>query len=209
MNVLNIILIALLSCSVSSLQAKEMDISNYNSTGGIWLKKPKFSIKNEELKGYDREAEINFNFDANGQITSTEIIKSTGLIELDNKLIAVVKTGKFKPLKENGVNIPSQLPYRFRFEVSRDAKFATEPSIVVKKSDLDGKDRSLNIYLEADDSGKPTKAKITKSSGLTKLNNYVLKEYLEKARFQPLSVNGKPYPIKMTKEFNFSLNFAE
>lgn len=77
----------------------------------------------------------------------------------------------------------------------------------MKKSDLQGRDRTVIVYAEADDNGEVTKAVIKFSSGLKELDNYVLSEYRRQAKFKPLTINGKPYPITKTEQFG--LNFKD
>lgn len=116
-----------------------------------------------------------------------------------------MKRSKLKVWNEWDIktNHPSRLKLPFEFSVSRVPKYEFFPNIVPKKPDLKGESRSLSIYVEADNSGKISKAKVTKSSGLNKLDNYILKEFKDKARFKPLNINGKPYQLKRLKIFTF------
>lgn len=176
-----------------------------------WVIPPKIIIKNEILKGYDRDLLIYLETNEYGRVHKAEVIKSSGVDELDRLALRAVKGSKLKVWNEWDVNTnyPLRTKLPFEFSVSRIPKYAFFPNIVPKKSELEGESRSLSIYVEADDSGKITKAKITKSSGLNKLDNYVLKEFKDKARFKPLNINGKPYPIKMTEDFHLPLGSAE
>lgn len=210
MEILNIILIAFTFCLGSNVQAQEGQKITNDTTLARWMRAPKVSFKNELLEGYDRNVVISFKTDASGRVEHVEVFKSSGLEELDHKVLRAVQMSKLRVWNEGEekTNYPARAKQPFQFNVSREAKFNYEPRIAVKKSDLEGENRSITIYSEADDHGKLTKAEITKSSGLTKLDNYVLNEFREKASFQPLNINGKPYPIKNKKEFYFSLDSA-
>ncbi|UGQ24623.1 energy transducer TonB [Acinetobacter calcoaceticus] len=54
--------------------------------------------------------------------------------------------------------------------------------------------------------GTLTRAEIQKSSGLIKLDNFVLNEFRKRAKGFPVNVNGKPYPIRKTLTYNFPLS---
>lgn len=203
----------LISIFCTGSNAKVQEVHRSDETGMLmkWIIPPRIIFKDEILKGHDRDILIYFETDERGWVKNAEVSKSSGLDDLDNLVVRAMKKSKIKVWNEwdRTTNYPARAKQPFHFEVSRDPKFAFEPRIVLKKSDLEGENRSLGIYLEADNNGKITKAEIIKSSGLTKLDNYVLKEFQEKASFQPLNINGKPYPIKKTKDFYFSLNSAQ
>ncbi|MEJ5139436.1 MULTISPECIES: TonB family protein [Acinetobacter] len=207
MKILNIVLIALTFYLGSNVQAQEGQKITNNTMLVKWMRAPKVSFKNELLEGYDRNVVISFKTDASGKVEHAEVFKSSGLEELDHKVLRAVQISKLRVWneREEKTNYPARAKQPFQFNVSREVRYKSEPMIFVKKSDLKGEDRSITIYAEADDNGKLTKAEITESSGLTKLDNYVLNEFREKASFLPLSINGKPYPLRKTKKFTFSL----
>lgn len=207
MKILNIVLIALTFYLGSNVQAQEGQKITNNTMLVKWMRAPKVSFKNELLEGYDRNVVISFKTDASGKVEHAEVFKSSGLEELDHKVLRAVQISKLRVWNEGEekTNYPARAKQPSQFNVSREVRYKSEPMIFVKKSDLKGEDRSITIYAEADDNGKLTKAEITESSGLTKLDNYVLNEFREKASFLPLSINGKPYPLRKTKKFTFSL----
>ena len=59
-----------------------------------WVKKPIFRINNDVLKGYDRHLVVRIETDVNGFVKVAEINKSSGLQDLDNKIIEVFKIGR-------------------------------------------------------------------------------------------------------------------
>ncbi|WP_151959331.1 energy transducer TonB family protein [Acinetobacter bereziniae] len=198
-------------CFGAESQVREVQKSTDDKMLAKWARPPRIFFKDEILKGYDRDVVILFETEVTGWVKHAEVIKSSGLDDVDNLVLQAVQKAKFRAWNAWDVktNYPARAKQPFHFAVSRDPKFENEPRIVLKKSDLEGENRSLSIYLEADNSGKITKAEIAKSSGSTKLDNYILKEFKDKASFKPLNINGKPYPIKKTKELYFSLNSAE
>lgn len=66
----------------------------------------------------------------------------------------------------------------------------------------------MSIYSEADDNGNIKLAKIRRSTGLKELDNFVLDEFLKKAKFFPLIINGKPYPISDTTNLTLTKFFT-
>ncbi|KQX00128.1 hypothetical protein ASC84_19050 [Acinetobacter sp. Root1280] len=198
-------------CFGADSQVREVQRDSASGMLMKWIIPPKTIIKNEILKGYDRDILIYLETDESGWVQKAEVSKSSGLDDLDNLVLRAVKRSKLKVWNEWDIktNHPSRLKLPFEFSVSRVPKYEFFPNIVPKKSDLKGESRSLSIYVEADNSGKISKTKVTKSSGINKLDNYVLKEFKDKARFKPLNINGKPYPIKETEDFHFPLGSAE
>lgn len=198
-------------CHGSDAQIQEVQKSTNDKMLAKRMRAPRINFKDEILKGYDRDILISFETDASGWVKHAEVIKGSGVDDLDNLVLQAVQKSKFRVWNDWDVktNYPAREKQPFHFAVSRYPKFENEPRIVLKKSDLESENRSLSIYLEADNNGKITKSEITKSSGLTKLDNYILKEFKDKASFKPLNINGKPYPIKKTKDFYFSLDSAE
>lgn len=89
-----------------------------NSQYISWKRAPKMSFTNTDLKGEDRTLIFNFFVSTDGTIEKTEIIKSSGIEELDLKLQANMKSAKFKPLIENGIATPfvAQQPFSLKLD---------------------------------------------------------------------------------------------
>ncbi|WP_353172090.1 TonB family protein [Acinetobacter rudis] len=191
-------------CFGASATVEETAIRAIKSGESYWVKQPRIQLNNNELQGYDRTVLVGFYANESGFITSTKILESSGLDEIDKKVIMAVKMAKVKPYQINGVFYPISAKQHFTIMVSRDAEYQKLPVIPVIKLDLKGKDRQVVIYAEADDTGNVTRAEIKESSGLKVLDQYVLHEYLKQARFKPLSINGKSYPITKSTRFYFS-----
>lgn len=168
-----------------------------------WIQPPSISISNDELQGYDRNVVIAAETNISGKITAIKLMQSSGINSIDLKLITAVENARFSPYQENGVFYPVRFVQPFHLEASREPEFEVYPEIKVNDEDLYGQNRSVSIFTEADVNGILTRSEIQKSSGLIKLDNFVLDEFRERAKFFPLNVNGKPYPIRKTVAYNF------
>lgn len=168
-----------------------------------WIQPPSIRISNNDLQGYDRNVVIAAETNIGGKITAVKLLQSSGIKSLDLKLITAVENARFSPYQENGVFYPVRFVQPFHLEASREPEFEVYPEIKVNDEDLYGQNRSVSIFTEADVNGTLTRAEIQKSSGLIKLDNFVLDEFRERAKFFPLNVNGKPYPIRKTLTYNF------
>lgn len=169
-----------------------------------WLRLSRVNFSNKDLMGYDRNVDVYFEADQRGVITFAKIVQSSGIENLDNKVLTSIKMSRMKPYQENGVYYNFAATQPFSMMLSREAQYRVYPNISMESSYLRGKDRSVVIYAEADENGNVTKAEIKKSSGLAELDDYVLSEYIKQAKFEPLNINGKPYPISKTSTFKFS-----
>lgn len=171
-----------------------------------WIKSPSISISNNELQGYDRNIVIAAETNISGKITAVKLLQSSGIRSLDLKLINAVENARFSPYQENGIFYPVRFVQPFELQVSREPEFEVYPEIKVNNENLNGKNRSVSIFTEANVNGTIIRAEIQKSSGLMKLDNFVLDEFRKGAKFFPLNVNGKPYPIRKTITYYFPLS---
>ncbi|WP_052138550.1 TonB family protein [Acinetobacter sp. neg1] len=80
-----------------------------------WLKVPSLSISAEELAGKDRLIIVDVEADNGGYITKASIKRSSGLVDLDQKVLASVKVARLKPHKVNGkyLRFKADLPFEF------------------------------------------------------------------------------------------------
>ncbi|MDA3556680.1 TonB family protein [Acinetobacter sp. AOR15_HL] len=173
-----------------------------------WKQIPKINISDQELQGYDREVVVGFLANEKGKVVDTTIIKSSGIESLDKKSLKAMKNASFYPYQENGFYVGFYGKQPFNFDVSRKPIFEVFPEIKVNKDDLKGQIRYMSIYSEADDNGNITVAKIQKSTGLQELDNFVLDEFRKKAKFFPLIINGKSYPISDTTNLTLTNFFT-
>lgn len=204
MNILFKTLISLIFCLGFTANAQDVQTIKEQPKGVRWEIRPHINYNEYELQGYDRKVSIKFETDENGTIRSAEVIKSSGLESIDTKILNAVKRSKFQPYQEKGIYYPIRAVQPFVLEVSREPKYKHYPKFFFVKQKLKGKTLYVRIYAEADDNGNLTKSEIKVSSGLPELDNYALNEYRKQAKFYPLIVNGKPYPIRITSSFRFS-----
>lgn len=200
-----ILLAVCLSVFSVGVGAKFNMVVNFNNDQTVrWEKEPRLDIGDRDLRWYDRDFMIYFETDESGVIINAEIVKSSGLKKLDNKVLKMFKEAKAEPYVLNGKVYAISATQPFTIAVSREVEFKTQPKIIAKRSLLLGSDRSVAIYSEADDDGNVTKVMITKSSMVPELDEYVTSEFVRQAKFRPMTINGKPYPLTKTTWFYFS-----
>ncbi len=71
--------------------------------------------------------------------------------------------------------------------------------------DLQGSDRSIVVAVEADTSGRITNVRVIKSSGISALDQKIVRS-VKSARFKPYKENGVAYPFKAEQPFELKLN---
>lgn len=82
-------------------------------------------------------------------------------------------------------------------------QWSRSPKLSVTAKDLDNQTRSVMVMIEADEKGKITNARITRSSGLPNLDEKVLRA-VKNAKFKPYMENGVAYPIRAEQPFDLS-----
>ncbi len=73
--------------------------------GVQWARAPKPNYSNRDLDGQSRKLIVMIDADEKGNITMAKLSQSSGLTNLDDKILRSVRNAKFKPYKENGVAI--------------------------------------------------------------------------------------------------------
>lgn len=197
-------------CFGADSQVREVQRDSASGMLMKWIIPPKIRIDNEILEGYDRNLLIYLETDENGRVQKAEVSKSSGVDELDSLVLRAVKRSKLKVWNEWDIktNHPSRLKLPFEFSVSRVPKYAVYPEFTYTNADLKGSDRTIRLSVEANEKGKLTKVKVTKSTGIPALDEYVLSEFFKKTSFKPLVINGKPQRISTTADFRFNLRSA-
>lgn len=82
-------------------------------------------------------------------------------------------------------------------------QWSRSPKLSVTAKDLDNQTRSVMVMIEADEKGKITNARITRSSGIPNLDEKVLRA-VRSAKFKPYMENGVAYPIRAEQPFDLS-----
>jgi len=84
-------------------------------------------------------------------------------------------------------------------------QWSRSPKPSYSNSDLKGETRSIIILIEADEKGKITNARVTKSTGVSALDEKILRS-VRNAKFKPYKENGVAYPIRAEQPFELTLN---
>ena len=82
-------------------------------------------------------------------------------------------------------------------------QWSRSPRVSFTLKDLENQTRLITIYIEADEKGKVTNARITRSSGLPSLDEKALRA-VRSSKFKPYMENGIAYPIKTEQPFEFN-----
>lgn len=82
-------------------------------------------------------------------------------------------------------------------------QWSRSPKLSVTAKDLDNQTRSVMVLIEADEKGKITNVRITRTSGLPSLDEKVLRA-VKSAKFKPYMENGVAYPIRAEQPFDLS-----
>lgn len=84
-------------------------------------------------------------------------------------------------------------------------QWSRSPKISYTNSDLKGEARAGTVLVEADEKGKITNVRITKSTGVPALDEKILRQ-VRSAKFKPYKENGVAYPIRAEQPFELELN---
>ena len=82
-------------------------------------------------------------------------------------------------------------------------QWSRSPKVSFTPRDLENQPRSAMVLIEADEKGKITNARITRSSGLPGLDEKILRA-VKSAKFKPYMENGVAYPIRAEQPFDLS-----
>lgn len=97
-------------------QPKQVNIDT--AAGLHWSRPPRMRIMPGDLEGKPRNVVAAIEADTAGQITAVRIQQSSGLPDLDEKVIRAIKLARFRPYAENGVRYPVKASQPFLFEAN-------------------------------------------------------------------------------------------
>lgn len=101
----SILLCSTLVFSQDKLDIEKTGFDSYRRVdakdGVRWKTLPKFSYETSELKGEPRQIVLKLKVNKTGIIRSIKVIKSTGIPELDDKVIKCVQISQFQPYKSS------------------------------------------------------------------------------------------------------------
>lgn len=82
-------------------------------------------------------------------------------------------------------------------------QWSRSPRLTVSPKDLQGEARSVMVLIEADEKGKIINVRVTRSSGISSLDDKVVRA-VRGAKFKPYMENGVAYPIKAEQPFDLT-----
>lgn len=84
-------------------------------------------------------------------------------------------------------------------------QWSRSPKPAYTNRDLQGQTRTVVVLIEADEKGSIISARVTRSSGVSALDDKILRA-VRSAKFKPYKENGIAYPIKAEQPFELTLN---
>lgn len=163
-----------------------------------WVKFPKVDFQDSDLAGRDRVAIVRIKASESGKIVDASIKESTGLAKLDQKLLNAVFKGKTKPYQKQGhelsligyqvfklnlsKNNESACSYTFESKVWNNQQgdrkvpfqYLTQPKLKISAEDLNDHTRKIKFSFKVNQHGEVKSSKITKGSGIYRLDQQVL-----------------------------------
>ncbi|HBO71749.1 MAG TPA: TonB-dependent receptor [Acinetobacter sp.] len=128
--------------------------------------------------------------------------------KIENKVTTTVVTEKVveKPQLEPVVQKPQPVadPSPKRVSIGGSGiQWSRSPKLSFTPKDLENQTRLITVYIEADETGRVTIARITRSSGLPTLDEKALRA-VKGAKFKPYKEDGIAYPIRTEQPFEFN-----
>ena len=74
--------------------------------GVSYIKPPRLNITERDLKGEARTVKLRINIGANGKVDAVQVVSSSGITALDQKVANALKRATFTPHRINGVAVP-------------------------------------------------------------------------------------------------------
>ncbi|RXS92510.1 energy transducer TonB [Acinetobacter junii] len=128
--------------------------------------------------------------------------------KIETKVVSTVVTEKVvekpQPVQEVVKPQPVADPSPKRISIGgAGIQWSRSPKVSFTPRDLENQTRLITVYIEADEKGRVTTARITRSSGLPNLDEKALRA-VRNAKFKPYMENGVAYPIKTEQPFEFN-----
>lgn len=128
--------------------------------------------------------------------------------KIETKVVSTVVTEKVvekpQPVQEVVKPQPAADPLPKRVSIGgAGIQWSRSPKVSFTPRDLENQTRLITVYIEADEKGRVTTARITRSSGLPNLDEKALRA-VRNAKFKPYMENGVAYPIKTEQPFEFN-----
>ncbi|SPL69261.1 TonB C-terminal domain-containing protein [Acinetobacter stercoris] len=168
-----------------------------------WTKYPHPVYKIADLQDRDRVAIIRVYANEEGKITKAEVKETTGLGNLDQKLVDAVLAARIKPYKKNGIALSTIGYQTFTLKVDEaeddlsqknkctyhfDSKnwlkqhadksvpftYVNQPELNIDKDELKYADRTVKFKFKVDKNGEIKHVKLTKRSGINEIDQKVV-----------------------------------
>ena len=162
-----------------------------------WEKAPVLQYTNVELAHQDRNLSLKIIGNSAGDILKTEVLNSSGIIELDQKVQHDIMQARFKP---QGQRWYATLPVALKLnQAPLDANsWLIQPNLSYHHTELQGQNRRLNLRLSRDHQGFIQRIEILDSTGLKNLDEKIMAQ-VQNARFNPkLTPQHISLPIVLT-----------
>lgn len=179
---------------VQKLPTQSIQVTEAHLTTRLdWQKFPQIKINDTDLKDSPRSAVVRIYADTQGKITLAQIQDSTGLKELDQKIIQAVQKAQVRPHIENEIAIPTigyqvfslnpsdehqACKYTFNSQVwqkqqtnpKTQFQYLEQPKLHISTLDLKGYDRKIVYKMKLNKHGEVQTIKIIHGSGIYTLD---------------------------------------
>ena len=186
-------LIWLIACINAQAQpSKDLEIAQPQ-----WEKAPVLQYTNIELAHQDRNLSLKIIGNSACDILKTEVLNSSGLIELDQKVQHDIMQARFKP---QGQRWYATLPVALKLnQVPLNANsWLIQPNLSYQHQELQGQNRRLDLRLSRDKQGFIQRIEILNGTGLRYLDEKIMAQ-VKDARFNPkLTPQQITLPIVLT-----------
>ncbi|HBN5966650.1 TPA: TonB family protein [Acinetobacter baumannii] len=166
--------------------------------------KPKEPPKKPEPKKEVKEVKV-----VEKPVTPKETVKTEPKVE--TKVVTTTTTvtekvvEKPKPVVQEAPKAqPAPDPSPKRVSIGGSGvQWSRSPRLTVSSKDLQGEARSVMVLIEADEKGKIINVRVTRSSGISSLDDKVVRA-VRGAKFKPYMENGVAYPIRAEQPFDLT-----
>lgn len=179
---------------------KSSAMATHLTTRLEWQRFPQIHYSLADLGGHDRAAILRINANDLGQVTQVKVQESTGIENLDRRLVEAVEQAKIKPFQQDG-NATATIGYQvfnlnannanatskncqYQFDSknwqaqqqgeSTAFRYHQQPELMIEREALKGKDRFIRVAFKVNKQGQVVKTKIKKGSGIYSLDAQVM-----------------------------------
>ena len=162
-----------------------------------WKIPPTFQYANSELENQNRKVQFQIFADTEGKVVNANVVESSGVAALDQKVQAAVMQAEFLPYPTK-----FQVSQTFELNLKKEQKWLVQPQLAYSNNDLQGQNRRLTLELTRDQKGFIQSIKILQSTGLKHLDEKIIGQVKE-ARLDPKHNPEKStLPLSLGSQFN-------